>query len=392
MAMTPVTEAKRLAGKTVLVRIDADVPLEGKRVLDDSRLRACLPTLRYLERKHARIVLLGHLGRPGGKPDRALSLKPIGHYLGKLLRQPVHVLPLELGVRAIKAAAQRGVVLLENVRFYPGEGAGEVTFAKTIAKLGQLYVNEAFSVAHRRDASVAVLPKLLPAYAGLSLAAEVAALVRVQKAGAKPVVAVIGGAKVADKLPVISKLLPRLKAVLVGGGVANTLLAAKKLSVGRSLVGSEELTEARKLLRRAGKKLVLPVDVVVDKVSTKRHEAALRPTRSVRPGERIVDVGTETCRLYAGYLKEAATVFWSGPLGLVEEPSWRHATLALGRLVASQARRRTYVVVGGGDTAAFFHQHGLHVDYVSSGGGAMLAFLAGEVLPGLKALGYRQAR
>ncbi len=386
MPFKVISSIKKLQGKIAVVRLDTNVPLKGKKIEDDSRLRECLPTLRYLERHGARLILIGHLGRPGGKKVASLSLKPIGYALGKLLRQPVKVLPLSLGVAAIRRAAEQGIVLLENIRFEAGEEKNDTALAKELGKLGHLFVNEAFSVSHRTAASLVGITKHLPSYAGFGLAAEVAALEHVRKAGKKPVVAVIGGAKVADKLPVIRKLLPRLSAVLTGGAVANTFLAAKGYRVGTSLVDKTELTAARSLLKLAQKKILLPIDVITDNTRTKGREARWALADEVKTTERIVDVGTRTTLLYAPFLKAASTVFWSGPLGLVEEHPFRHGTLSLARLAAAHARGKAYVVVGGGDTVNFFHEHKLWVDHTSSGGSAMLDFLAGATLPGLKSL------
>jgi phosphoglycerate kinase len=389
MAFKSIALAHKLANKFVLVRLDTNIPLQGKRVLDDSKLRMAVPTIRLLERKGARLILLGHLGRPGGKTSAKLSLKPIGYALGKILRQPVKVLPLHAGVETVRRQAEQGLVLLENVRFDKGEDNNDQTFARQIARLGQFYVNEAFACSHRASATIVSLAKKLPSFAGLNLLHEVAALEMVRLNGAKPVVAVIGGAKISDKLPAITKLLPRLSAVLVGGGVANTLLKARGFNVGKSLVDASELKLARQLIKKAGKKLLMPLDVVVDNKRTKKTEAWLRPVEQIKSSEKVVDLGTATCRLYAKHLKKAKTIFWAGPLGMIEEAKWRHATLALGRLVSALAGRKAYVVVGGGETAGFFNQHNLTVDFISTGGSAMLDFLANEPMPGLIALGYR---
>lgn len=386
MLFKVISQAKKLSGKIALVRMDADVPIKGKKIQDDSRLREVLPTVRYLERHGAKVILVGHLGRPGGKKQVKLSLKPIGYALGKLLRQPVRVLPLAMGAKVLRAEAQRGLVLLENIRFEKGEDENNPLLAKQLASCADVYVNEAFATSHRSAASVVGVARHLPSYAGFSLAAEVEALEYVRRAGKKPVVALIGGAKVADKLPVIAKLLPRVKVVLTGGGVGNTFLAAKGYKVGKSLVDAEALKAARALLRRASKKIVLPLDVITDSVRTKKHESKWRAVDEIKPDERIVDLGTRTTLLYSQYLKEAKTIFWGGPIGIVEEHEWSHATSALGKLVASRAKRSAYVLVGGGDTVNFFHQHALEADHVSLAGGATLDFLAGEKLPGLVAL------
>lgn len=389
MPFRVISEADRLAGKLVLVRLDTNVPLKGNKIEDDTRLREALPTIRFLERRGAKIILVGHLGRPEGKKVASLSLKPIGYALGKLLKQPVKVLPLSMGAEALHREAKRGLVLLENIRFEKGEDKNDAALARSLARLADVYVNEAFSVSHRAAASLVGITKYLPSYAGLHLAHEVAALQQVRKSGHKPVVVIIGGAKVADKLPVISKLLPRVAAVLVGGGVANTFLAAKGVRVGKSLVDKAALKPAKLLLRRAGKKLFLPQDVITDRVGTKRHEVMWRDVAKVSASERIVDLGTRTTQAYAVQLKRARTILWAGPLGLAEVREWAHASLALGRLVTARSGGRAYSLVGGGDTVHFFHQHDLTADHLSTAGGALLDLLAGAKLPGLTALGWR---
>lgn len=388
MALKSIIHAKNLANKYVLVRIDANVPLAGKQVVDDTRLKDVVPTIRFLQKHHAHIILVSHLGRPGGKTDPSLTLKPVGYRLGKILRQPVKVLPHASKPETIINTAKQCLVLLENIRFDKGEDSNSKKLAQALARLGQIYVNEAFSCSHRATASMVALPQKLPSYAGLQLLTEINSLENIRRAGKKPVVAIIGGAKIADKLPVIEKLLPRLSAVLVGGGVANNLLKAKGFKIGKSIFEAKELASAKRLVRRAGKKLILPIDVVVDNVGTKKLEARIKPINKVSSTDKIVDLGTETCRLYAKYIKKSKTVFWSGPLGMVEETKWRHASLALGRLVSARSSSQAFVVVGGGDTVGFFHTHNLHVDFFSTGGSAMLAFLAGEPMPGLVSLGY----
>ena len=326
MSLRSIAEVKHLSGKTVLVRIDTNVPLKGKHVVDDSRLREAVPTIRFLERKGAKVVLLGHLGRPAGKMVISLSLKPVGYALGKILRQPVKVLPFIMKPEAIRREAAVGVVLLENIRFHPGEDNNSQVFARTLAHLGQIYVNEAFSCSHRPSASLVSLARKLPAVAGFQFVNEVNSLERVRRSGAKPVVAIVGGAKISDKLPVIKKLIPRLSAVLVGGGVASTLLKAKGYKVGKSLVDPTAAKSAKILLRVAGKKLILPLDVVVDNVGTARAEARLRQVNQIRSNERIVDLGTATCRLYAKqklglYFGAVLWVWWRSQIG--NTPPWR---------------------------------------------------------------------
>lgn len=390
MTFQTIDQAKRLNKKIVLVRIDANVPMSGKKVLDDSRLKAILPTLRYLERKRAKIILISHLGRPNGKKVPNLSLKPIGYALGKMLKKPIKVLLLEQGAKAIRHEAEKNIVLLENIRFYKGEDANSTVLAKELAKLGQVYVNDAFSVSHRAAASMVGLPKLLPSYAGFNLNSEVEALEKIKKAKGQKLVVIAGGAKISDKLPVLEKLLPKAMAILVGGGVANNLLKAKKLPVGKSLVDDTVMKQTRAILTKGKKKLVLPIDVICDNTKISKPDANWRLVKEVKPQERIVDIGPKTCQLYAGYIKKAKYVFWSGPLGLIEEPHWSHSTLALGRLLASKVGRHTYALMGGGETVPFFLKHHLTMDYFSTAGSALLDFLAGEKLPGLKAIGYKK--
>ncbi len=388
MAIKLLTDSTHLNRRLALVRIGCDVPMVGKKVVDDSRLREILPTVRFLERKHARIILAGHLGRPQGKAVSALSLKPIGYALGKLLRHKVKVMPLD-NPHAIRQVAKTNIVLLENLRFNPGEDKNDKIFAKTLANLADLYVNEAFSVCHRASASLVGVTKYLPSYAGFNLAAEVAALQKIKQHGQRPVVAIIGGAKTADKLPVIAKLLPRVKVILTGGGVANTFLAAKGYKLGSSLVDKSVVPAAKRLLRLSKGRIILPIDVIVQKSGNRKKTHDWCMVDKITGQDKIVDLGTATTQLYAALVKEAKTIFWSGPLGLIEEPVSAHASLALGRLVSARSHRHSFVLIGGGDTTAFFHKHELTVSQVSTAGGALLDFLSGNSLPGLKALGYR---
>ncbi|MFA4819072.1 MAG: phosphoglycerate kinase [Patescibacteria group bacterium] len=390
MSLPLLTNIQHLSRQRVLLRIDCNMPMAGKKIVDDTRLRELLPTLRWLERKHARIILAGHLGRPPGKVVPQLSLKPIGFALGKLLRHKIIVMSLAAGPYAIRQKLKNHIVMLENLRFNPGEANNDPAFAKYLAQLADLYINEAFSVCHRTASSIVGITKLLPSYAGFNLVQEVAALAAVKKYGLKPVIALIGGAKVQDKLPVIQKLLPRVKAVLTGGAVANTFLLAKGYKLGASLVDKKVLSQAKKLLRHSGGKIILPVDVIVAKIGRKAKPYEWIPVKKLTGQDKIIDLGTATTRIYAAFIKESKTIFWSGPLGVVEEAAGQHASLALGRLVAARAKRRAFVLIGGGETAAFFHQNEFRVDHVSTAGGAMLEFLAGVELPGLKALGYKQ--
>ncbi len=367
-------EDASLTGKRVMVRVGADVPLEktkqGMAVVDDYRLRQLLPTLHYLLDYGARIVLISHLGRPGGKPDHDLSLRPVWLRLSALLKRPIQFASSVDADATNKAAAslENGQVLaLENLRFYPGEEKNSRTFAARLARSADIYVNDAFGVSHREAASLCAITELLPSYGGLLLEREISMLSNLMSHPAKPYVAIVGGAKISDKLPTIKQLLHRADHILVGGGVANTLLAASDHQVKKSLVDTGSLDEARKLLKLGRGRLILPTDFVWQK-------------------DAIMDIGPLTRKDYAKYLKHAQTVFWGGPLGKVEDPTHRAGSEAIARAIVDSGATS---VVGGGDTVGFLEQAELasQFSFVSTGGGATLEYLGGQVLPGLKALG-----
>ncbi|MFA4936682.1 MAG: phosphoglycerate kinase [Patescibacteria group bacterium] len=383
MKLKVINQANNFAGKRVIVRVDFNVPLIRGRVADNARIIAALPTIRFLERQQVKqIVLVSHLGRPDGKIVKSLSLKPVAKELSKLLRQQVKFIPLaKLGVNE-----KHFIILLENIRFLPGEEANDFKLAKNIAKFGDIFVNEAFSVAHHMGASFVAISKYLPVYAGLELAAEVAALEKFKKQGRQSTIAIIGGAKVEDKLPIIEKILSKVDNVLVGGVVANTFLKAKGLAIGKSLFGKQLLKQAKVILRVGKNKIVLPYDVIVDTVGTKKKETTAVLVNKVKSNHKILDLGTETIRQYSRYVKKAKIIFWSGTMGLAEKNTYSHGTWSLARLVSARARGRTFVMVGGGDTINFFHQKKLWVDYESLAGGAMLDYIVGKKLPGLKSL------
>ncbi|MFZ5391166.1 MAG: phosphoglycerate kinase, partial [Patescibacteria group bacterium] len=364
MAIKNISQITKLKGKFVLVRLDTNVPLKGKRVLDDSRLRQAVPTLRFLIKKGAYPVLVGHLGRPQGRVVPDLSLKPIGYALGKIIRQPVKVLPLSFGASAIKKAAKTNLVLLENIRFEPGEDTNQANLSKTLGALADLYVNEAFSVSHRSSASLVGITKYLPSYAGLSLRHEIDCLEKIIKKGGQPLTLLIGGAKIADKLPVIQRLLPRCQYVLTAGAVANTFLLAKGLAVGRSLVDEAVLKVAKRILKVGNKKILLPSDAVVTKWPLKTKQALVKKLADLKKSDVMVDIGPDTIGSYAAAIKKSKTIFWSGPLGLTEEPKWSHSTRSLVWLMQERSLAgKTYVLAGGGETASFLHQTKLSLNY-----------------------------
>ncbi len=385
MQLRAINQVNSLAGKRVLVRADFDVPIKQGKVVDNARIIAALPTIKFLEQTGAKkIILVAHLGRPRGKMIKSLSLMPVAQELSKLLRHPVKLFDL-FRIKG-KSFNQERMVLLENIRFYSGEEKKDKSFISKLVSLADIFVNDAFSVTHHPAASVSSVTKLLPSYAGLNLVHEVGFLSRILQDFAEPLVVVVGGVKTEDKLPVINKLAPLASQVLVGGAVANTFLAARSLPIGRSLVDKTFIPEARKILKKFSKKIILPKDVVIDVLNTKKKETKLVSVFDVQKNHCAYDLGVNTVREYANYLKQAKTILWAGVLGKVEDRMYAHASLALGRLVSSKARGSALVVVAGGDTSSFFHGANLWVDHISLAGGATLKFLAGEKLAGLTPL------
>jgi len=381
-------QAEDLAGKRVLVRVDFNVPLNHGRVDDDARIRAALPTLRLLVQRGAALILLSHLGRPGGRPDPAYSLEPVAAHLQLLMDRNVS---FEADCTGASLQERPGsleagqLVMLENTRFHPGEKANDERFADSLAGLADCYVNDAFATLHRAHASTVGLARRLPAAAGLLVERELAALGRATIEPARPYVALIGGAKVSDKLPAVQKLLERADRVLVGGPVATTFLAASGVDVADSAMEPEYVSLARKILRDAGDRLGLPADVVIASRSDEDAETRGMEARDVDPGWQILDIGPRTRAEFAAELKEAGTVAWAGPLGLFECAPFSHGTFEVARALAGAEGFR---IVGGGETAMAVRQAGVaeQIDHVSTGGGAALAFLCGDTLPGLAAL------
>ena len=377
-----------LEGKRVLVRVDFNVPLEKGKVADDTRLRASLPTIRYLLEHRAAVILMSHLGRPKGKINDELRLDPVARCLEELLGQ--HVIKLDDCVGAeVKQAARAlkpgQVILLENLRFYPQEEANDADFAERLASLADVYVNDAFGTAHRAHASTVGVTRYLPSVAGLLMERELQMLGSVLKDPARPFVAILGGAKVSDKIGVIRSLLTRVDLLLLGGGMANTFLLAKGYEVGESLVEKESSPVAAEILEQAGNRLVLPVDVVVADAFSEDANSRTVSVTEVPPGWRILDIGPRTVALFEEKLSGAGTVVWNGPMGVFEFPRFAAGTVAL---ASSLANTKATTIVGGGDSAAALEQAGLadRMTHVSTGGGASLEFLEGKTLPGVAAL------
>jgi phosphoglycerate kinase len=378
-----------VSGKRVLVRVDFNVPLENGTVGDDTRVRAALPTIRHLIDHKAKTILCSHLGRPKGKPDPAYSLGPVGARLSQLLRREVRAAPDCVGpaVQNLVNTLQPGdVLLLENLRFHPEEEANEAGFAQALASLADVYVDDAFGSAHRAHASTAGVAERLPAVAGFLMERELTFLGRALADPARPFVAILGGAKVSDKIAVIDNLLAKVDTLLIGGGMANTFLKAQGKEVGDSLVENDKLDVARTLLQAGRDKLILPIDAVI----ADRFDAQAQWRRvevdDVPPGWRIVDVGPETIKRFTGHLQGAGTVVWNGPMGVFEMAPFAAGTFALARALA--ALKDATTIIGGGDSAAAVELAGVagQVTHISTGGGASLEFLEGRELPGVAVL------
>ena len=378
-----------VSGKRVLVRVDFNVPLDRQtgEVADDTRIRAALPTIEYLIQQGARVILMTHLGRPEGKVVDSLRVDPVARRLSELLGGPVKKAPDCVGpeVEAMVAQLQPGeVLLLENLRFHPEEEANEPAFAEALARLGEVYVNDAFGTAHRAHASTAGVARFLPAYAGLLMEKEVRYLTKVLGNPEQPYIAVIGGAKVSDKLPVLRNLLPRVDRLLIGGGMANTFLRAQGHQVGASLYEEDQVEAARELLGSG--KIMVPVDgVIADRVAADARTDVLL-FGDVPEGWSVLDIGPETVRQFQEALRPARTVLWNGPMGVFELEPFAGGTRAIAEFLAGLTGALR--VVGGGETVAAVEKFRLadKFDHISTGGGATLEFLEGRTLPGIAVL------
>jgi phosphoglycerate kinase len=385
-------EAAEVEGRRVLVRDDFNVPLDDQgRVTDDLRVRAALPTLRYLLERGAKVICCSHLGRPKGRRVEKYSLAPVAKVLAERLGLGVAFVDDVAGDEARRATAGLApgqVLLLQNLRFEPGEEANDPAFAERLASLAELYVDDAFGAAHRAHASVVGVAERLPAYAGFLLAAEVKALSRLLEGPARPFVAVLGGSKVSDKLAVLSNLLGQVDTLVVGGGMCFTFLAAQGNGVGDSLFEQDQVGPVRDLLARAGregKRILLPTDLVVADAFAEDARRRVVPASAIEPGWRGLDIGPQSAAAFAAAVRDAKTVFWNGPMGVFEWPPFAAGTRAVAEAIASTS---AYTVVGGGDSAAALAQFGLadKVDHLSTGGGASLELLEGRTLPGVSVL------
>jgi len=377
-----------VTGKKVLVRVDFNVPIKDGKVGDDTRIRAALPTIEYLVQHGAAVILCSHLGRPKGGPDPKFSLKPVGEYLAKLMGLPVAFAEDCVGpvAEAAAAALKPGqVLLLENTRFYPGEEKNDMELARKLASLADIYVNDAFGSAHRAHSSTEGVAHYLPAVAGFLLEKEIRYLGQAVADPKRPFVAILGGAKISDKIGVIRNLLTKADTILIGGGMANTFFKAKGFAVADSLIEEEAVETARQLLAEGSSKLHLPVDLVLaDKFDAEAKKKVV-PTGDVPDGWRILDIGPKTVAAYGQLIKSAGTVVWNGPMGVFEFPRFAKGTYGVAKAVADCG---AISIIGGGESVAAIQQSGLadKITHISTGGGASLEMLEGLVLPGLAAL------
>jgi phosphoglycerate kinase len=384
-----------IAGKRVLVRVDFNVPMANGQVTDDTRLKAALPTIAHLRREGARVILMAHFGRPRGQRTMELSLAPVATPLSELIDHPVKFVSDCIGADAEAAAsvlAEGDVLLLENTRFHAGEEQNDPDFAAGLARLAQVYVNDAFSAAHRAHASTEGVARLLPAYAGLSLQREIDHVTAALENPTRPLLAVVGGAKVSTKIDLLKNLVAKVDRLFVGGAMANTFLAAKGHDMGASLYERDLLDTAREIMdaaHAAGSAVMLPVDGVVTTEFKAHAERRVADVDAIKPGEMMLDCGPETVDRLADAIETARTLVWNGPLGAFETPPFDTATVEAARFAAKRCTDHGLTAVaGGGDTVAALNQAGVGEDFtfVSTAGGAFLEWLEGKALPGIEAL------
>jgi phosphoglycerate kinase len=382
----------RLDGQRALVRVDFNVPVKDGAVTDGTRIRAALPTIRYLREKGARVVLCSHLGRPKDGPEPKYSLRPVARELEKLLGAPVVFVDDPAAPDAVtttKRLPRGGVALLENTRFHPGEEANDPELAKVYAALGDLYVNDAFGSAHRAHATTEGVAKLVkPAVSGFLMEQELKYLGDALDQPERPFVAILGGAKISGKIDLIEALLPKVDRILIGGAMACTFYKAMELETGTSLVEAERVDMARGLMERAGDKLVLPLSVVIAQQLSADAPTRTVPRDQVPPGWAVYDIGEEAVAEFKRHIESARTIVWNGPMGVFETPPFDRGTRAIAQALAEAHDNGAVTVVGGGDSAAAVADAGLadRMTHVSTGGGAALEFLEGKELPGVAAL------
>jgi phosphoglycerate kinase len=377
-----------LKGKRVLMRVDFNVPMKDGKVTDDKRIRASLPTIKYILDQDAALILMSHLGRPKSASDSEFSLRPAAEVLSSLLEVPVKMAPDFVGseVEAMVKELQPGeVLMLENTRFHPGEEKNDLELAKQMSVLGEVYVNDAFGSAHRAHASTEGVARFLPAVSGFLMEQELEYLGRAVGNPEHPYIAILGGAKISDKIDVVESLLSKADKLIIGGGMANTFLAAKGLNMQDSLVEESAIDTAKSILEKAGDKLILPTDAVIADKFEENANTQIVDVDKIPSGWRMLDVGPKTLELYKRALEGSKLIVWNGPVGVFEMPKFAEGTFALARMLAESGAT---TVIGGGDSASAVKKAGVakQMTHVSTGGGASLEYLEGKELPGVAAL------
>lgn len=398
MKIEEISKVKNLKGKRVLLRVDFNVPMEKGKIKETFKIEKSLATIFFLIRKGAKVVILSHLGRPKGK-ERKFSLKPVARQLEKMLSKKIFFLTVtdkdlkkekrfKKIINKIQSSKDGSLTLLENVRFLQGEKENDSQVAKILSQLGDIFVLDGFGVVHRDSATVSGLAKHLPSYAGLLLTEEIKGLSRLVEKPKRPYVAVIGGAKMETKIPLIKEMLAKADCLLIGGGVANTCLWANGFKIGDSIVEKQFKKEALALWKN--EKVILPVDFVIGTANGKKVAAVdlTKKFKITEKGMAIYDIGPKTVSMFAAIIKEANTLVWNGAMGMFEQPAYAWGGKAVARLFAARAKGRAFGAVGGGETVEILKKLNLleDIDLVSTGGGAMLEFLSGKKLPGVKAV------
>ncbi len=399
MKLKTIRQLKDIKGKNVLLRVDTNVQykevmVRGQkryRITDDTRIRAVEPTIRLLSRMGAKIILMSHLGRPKGK-DPEKSMYPVFLRLKSILKRNKVKFADDCRGETVRNALlrlkPREVLVLENLRYYKEEENNDQKFAKELASFGDIYVNDAFAVCHRKHASVDAITKYIDAYAGLLVEEEISNLNKLFKKPKKPFMALIGGAKISTKIGVLQNLLKSVDYLLIGGAMANNFIKASGFEVGKSLIEKSHIKDAKRLLASKRDKVFIPMDVITAKEISNEAKLEHKHVKDIKKNDIIVDIGPETIKQYAKIIKKANTLIWNGPMGLFEIPRMSHGSVILGRLIASRSGGRAFGIVGGGETIACLEMTKMaeYVDYISTAGGAMLAYLEGKSLPGLKPL------
>lgn len=381
MKIKSIKSIKKLSGKIVLLRVDLNVPMEKNLIKSDYKIIAVLPTVRYLLRHNAKVIIITHIGKNK-------TAKPVSKRLSDMLGKKILFISQCVGKKveeAVKKMGPKGIIFLENLRFNSGEEKNDGKFAKLLARPADIYVNDAFAASHRDHASVSAVKKYLPSYAGLLLEKEILNLNKISKPE-QPLVSIIGGNKIKTKISFIKKLAEKSERILIGGALANNFIAAHGFEIGKSMADKDSMKTAEKIARKY-KNIILPVDAVTaEKINSENCE--IKPVSQIRKDDIILDIGPRTIKLFASFIKKARTIIWNGPLGYFENEHCKHGTMAMARFVASRSTGHAFGVVGGGETVQALKMTKMEndVDYISTGGGAMMAYIGEEKMPGLKGI------